>query len=75
MKVYVVVDQDYDIVTDVTVYSDKQFILTKLYNEHKSYIKSLKSTDTQKQRCLDNLETQYKNENLVFFRIFEKDLI
>lgn len=75
MKVYIVVKQDYDVVTDVTVYSDKKLILDILYNEDKEYINSLEGTDRQKQLWLYNLERQYKNENLTYFRIFEKEVI
>lgn len=75
MKVYVIVDQDYDTVTDVRVYSDKKFILTKLYTERKEYINSLRATDQQKKRWLDTLENAYKNECLRYFGIFEKEII
>lgn len=75
MKVYIVVEQDYEIINDIKVYLNKKFLLDKLYNENKEYIKSLKSTDNQKQVWLDYLEEQYKNENLEFFNIFEKEII
>ena len=75
MKVYVIVDQDYDTVVDVTVYSDKKFILDKLYNERKEYIKSLNSPDERKEYWLNNLEELYKNEVLDSFGIFEKEII
>lgn len=74
MKVYVVVDQDYEVVTDVKVYSDKKFILDKLYNEIKEYINLLGSPDDQKRIWLDHLENAYKEENLSYFRIFERDV-
>ena len=75
MKVYIVVEQDYEIINDIKVYLNKKFLLDKLYNENKEYIKSLKNTDNQKQVWLDYLEEQYKNENLEFFNIFEKEII
>ena len=75
MKVYIIVDQDYDTVVDVTVYSDKKFILDKLYNERKEYIKSLNSSDERKEYWLNNLEELYKNEVLDSFGIFEKEII
>ena len=75
MKVYIVVDQDYDTVVDVTVYSDKKFILDKLYNERKEYIKSLNSPDERKEYWLNNLKELYENEILDYFGIFEKEII
>lgn len=74
MKVYIILDQDYDCVTDIHAYSNKQEILDKEYNKRKAYVENLETTTIKKEYFLKSLEESYKNEELWRFRIWEVEV-
>lgn len=74
MKVYITLDQDYDCITDIQAYSNKQEILDKEYERRKNYAESLEINNDIKKDFLNGLEESYKNEELWRFGIWEVEV-